>query len=155
MDNSADEPVDNPGSVVVVFVPGRPAPQGSKTYLGNGAFRESSRFLKSWRADIVNAFYREHPKLPTILGEVHLDLEFVLPRPAATPKRKPTPPATKRPDWDKLSRAVCDALTTAQVYKDDSQVTRAVVAKRIAEQEEKTGVWIHIREVQKRMDEPR
>lgn len=139
--------MDNSVNTVVVFVPGRPAPQGSKNFIAKGVGIESSKYVKGWRADIVTVLYAEYRNRPPMLGEVHLDLEFVLPRPAATPKRKPTPPAIKRPDWDKLSRAVCDAITSAQVYKDDSQVTRAVVAKRIAEQEEKTGVWIHIREV--------
>lgn len=142
-----DRSVDNSGNLVVVFVAGRPAPQGSKRHIGNGVLIESSRYVKSWREDIRYALQADWNHRPPITGEVHLDLEFVLPRPASTPKRKPTPPAIKRPDWDKLSRAVCDAITSAQVYRDDSQVTRAVVAKRIAELEEKTGVWIHIREV--------
>lgn len=147
MDNLASEPVDKPRDWFVLFVPGRPAPQGSKTYLGNGRMRESSRFVKGWRADIVTIAVNEWRHRPTILGAVELDLQFVLPRPGSLPKRKPTPAAVKRPDWDKLSRAVCDALTSAQVYKDDSQIVIARVYKRIAEQEEKTGVWIHIREV--------
>jgi len=109
--------------------------------------RESSRFVKGWRADIVTIAMAKWGQRPTLLGAVELHLDFVLLRPGSLPKRKPTPPAIKRPDWDKLSRAVCDALTSAQVYKDDSQVTIARVTKRIAEQEEKTGVWIHIREV--------
>lgn len=134
-------------SLLTVFVPGRPAPQGSKNYLGGGRMRESSRFLKSWRADVVNVLYREWGQTPPLLGAIDLELAFVLPRPAATPKRKPTPPAIKRPDWDKLARAVCDAITSAQVYKDDSQVVNSHVSKRIAEIGEQTGVWIHIREL--------
>jgi crossover junction endodeoxyribonuclease RusA len=143
-----DRSVDNSGDWFVLFVPGRPAPQGSKTYLGNGRMRESSRFVKGWRADIVTMAAFKWGSRPPLGGPVELHLDFVMPRPSSLPKRKPTPPAVKRPDWDKLSRAVCDALTSAQVYRDDSQVTIARVTKRIAEQEEKTGVWIHIREAQ-------
>jgi crossover junction endodeoxyribonuclease RusA len=84
---------------------------------------------------------------PPLLGGIDLELAFVLNRPTSTSKRKPTPLAIKRPDWDKLSRAVCDAITSAQVYKDDSQVINAHVSKRIAEIDERTGAWIHIREV--------
>lgn len=140
--------MDNLDNMVVLFVAGRPAPQGSKRHLGNGVLIESSKYVKPWRADIRDALIAEWGNRPPITGEVHLNLEFVLPRPQSLSKRKPTPPAIKRPDWDKLSRAACDAITSAQVYKDDSQVTYAVVAKRIAALEEKTGVWIHIREVQ-------
>lgn len=134
-----------PVAKLVLFVPGRPAPQGSKTYLGNGGMRESSRFVKPWRADIVYALAAEWRK-PPLLGPIDLTLAFVLTRPASTPKTKPTPFAIKRPDWDKLSRAVCDAITSAQVYKDDSQIVNANVSKRIAEIGENTGVWIHIRQ---------
>lgn len=139
--------MDKYSFIVVSFVPGRPAPQGSKRHLGNGVLVESSRYVKAWRTDIRDTLIAEYRNRPPMLGEIHLDLDFILPRPKSLPKRKPTPPAIKRPDWDKLSRAVCDAITSAQVYKDDSQITRARVAKHIAEQEERTGVWIHIREV--------
>lgn len=37
------------------FVEGRPAPQGSKSYRGNGRFSEASKYLPAWRSAIVLA----------------------------------------------------------------------------------------------------
>lgn len=138
-----------------VFVPGRPAPQGSKQarpiYKGRGTDKiftgaiaqvESSKALKPWRSDI-----RDHVRtelgdpFPPIEGPVRIDLTFVLPRPASTPKHT-TPPAIKRPDIDKLARAVLDALGSAGLFHDDSQVTQLYAEKRLAELNEASGCHI-------------
>ena len=74
-----------------------------------------------------------------------IDLRFILPRPKSTPKRKPTPPAIKRPDIDKLARAILDALTGIW-FTDDSTVIDLRATKRIAEPDETTGVLITIKE---------
>ena len=54
------------------------------------------------------------------VGPVELSVGFHLPRPVSLPKRVTA--HTKRPDLDKLTRAVGDALTGV-LWKDDSQVT--------------------------------
>lgn len=133
-----------PSPELSLFVPGRPAPQGSKRHVGNGVMVEMSKYVKPWRSDIRDALIAEWDGKPPLYGPIALELAFVMQRPASLSVRKPTPPAVKRPDWDKLSRAVCDAITSAQVYKDDSQIVHAVVSKRIAEVDELTGCWIHI-----------
>lgn len=123
---------------VSVFVAGSPAPQGSKKYLGNGIMVESSKAVKPWRVDVAWAV-RAH--FPTPLdGAVRLELEFVMPRPKSAPK-KSTPAAVKRPDLDKLARAVLDAITGV-VVADDSQVVELVASKRIAEIGEASGVFL-------------
>lgn len=110
------------------FVPGTPAPQGSKRYLGNGVMVESSKRVKPWRADI-RATAREHLTQP-IKGPIRLDLLFVLPRPKShygtgrnADKLKPSAPErhTQKPDLDKMVRAVGDALSGV-AYTDDSQI---------------------------------
>ena len=124
--------------ITSVFIPGRPAPQGSKRHLGNGIMVESSKAVKPWRVDVAWAA-REH--FPTPLeGPVRLELEFVMPRPKSTPKRS-TPPAIKRPDVDKLARAVLDAITGVVVV-DDSQIVELWATKRIAEIGEPSGVFL-------------
>lgn len=132
----------DPAQVIECFVPGKPAPQGSKRYVGNGTSIESSKRVKPWRADI-----REHLLArwdgPPLDGPVIVRLEFVMPRPASTPKRS-TPPAVKRPDLDKLTRAVLDAIGSAGVWGDDSQVVTLRAHKRIAAAGEATGVMIHL-----------
>ena len=119
-----------------VFIPGKPAPQGSKRHLGNGIMVESSKAVKPWRVDV--AWKVREQFLTPFDGPVKLELEFVMPRPKSTPK-KSTPAAIKRPDVDKLARAVLDAITGV-VVADDSQIVHLVATKRIAEIGEQSGV---------------
>jgi len=145
------------GPALVVFVPGRPAPQGSKVamplYRGSGAAREftgkvamresSAKGVDAWRNDVRAVVLAEWPE-PPIEGGVALHITFVMPRPASLPKSRPTPAATKRPDVDKLVRSTCDALTSAGLWLDDSQVIRERIDKRIAEPGEMPGAWLFV-----------
>lgn len=136
---------------LIVFVPGKPAPQGSKDFKGfrgNGTaiLKESSDAVGPWRERIaleaaramreagLEILDRKHP--------VFTSLTFIMPRPATAPKTK-TPPAVKRPDADKLERALNDALTDV-VFLDDSQVTFTERRKVIAEQGQQPGVHIRV-----------
>jgi crossover junction endodeoxyribonuclease RusA len=76
-------------------------------------------------------------------GPVRVHLQFVMPRPKSTPKRS-TPPAVKKPDLDKLQRAMFDAIGSAGVWRDDSQVTDVVAGKRLAGLNETPGVWVRV-----------
>lgn len=138
--------IDTDPPSIRAFVPGRPAPQGSKKYFGPRRVVEMSKYVAGWREDVREVLRKDWGVTPPLLGPIDLRLDFVLPRPLSTPKRK-TPWATKRPDWDKLSRAVCDAITSAGVYKDDSQIVRAFVTKRIADLDEQTGCRIRVKEI--------
>lgn len=133
-----------------VFVPGKPAPQGSKRAIvnkgGKVSMIESSKSVKPWRADVrdtvsdhLGPFYATAQ--PGVA--VGVELNFVLPRPVSTPK-KASLAHVKRPDVDKLARAVLDALSSAGVWVDDSQVSRLVVTKRLAMVGEKTGCFITV-----------
>jgi len=121
-----------------VFVPGKPAPQGSKRHVGNGRLIESSREVGPWRERVALAAHGHTRGLLT--PPVSVRLEFVLPRPKSAPKRS-TPSATKRPDVDKLARAILDALTGVWIT-DDSHVTDLYAHKRLAEPDETPGVFI-------------
>lgn len=127
-----------------VFVPGRPVPQGSaKAFVVKGRAVVTSDNAKTnpWRADIhaaVRAVVGDRIAYPE--GPVALVLGFAMPRRASEPKRV-TPPHTRKPDGDKLLRAVMDALT-GLVYTDDAQVTSFVVDKRTAEIGVQPGVLI-------------
>lgn len=137
-------------SPVVVFVPGKPAPQGSKSYKGHRGgvpiLAESSKAVAPWRADIREHLLARHTGAQ-LLGPLRVDLAFVMPRPTSAPKRS-TPPAIKRPDLDKLARAVLDAVGSAGVWHDDSQVVQLHASKRIAEIGEPSGVAITIGEIE-------
>lgn len=126
------------------FVDGKPAPQGSKRYVGGGRMIESSKALPGWRAHIADIATRyadkAHPWLPIINRPVAVELWFILPRPI---RLKGSVPHLKRPDVDKLARAVLDAITGV-ILADDSLVTELLARKRHADPDETPGVHIRI-----------
>lgn len=127
-----------------LFVAGVPAPQGSKAYYGKGRSKEMSPGLESWREDIRRAVAQARDGRAPIDEAVVMELRTVRPRPLSAPKTK-TPPAKTRPDVDKLLRGVCDAITSAGFWRDDSQVVSVVVTKRIAEPTELPGASVRVR----------
>lgn len=148
-----------PGAVSA-WVAGVPAPQGSKRgYARRGrggklhvSMVESSERVAPWREDVRQAFIARPYGASVLVSfpshrPVVVKIVFVMPRPKATPKTRATPPAVKKPDVDKLQRAVLDALTSAGVYADDSQVVTVHAHKRLAELGEPTGAMIHVEPV--------
>lgn len=124
------------------FVQGIPAPQGSKRAFRRGTrtvLVESSKKLPLWREQVQD---RALEHCEPLSGPVRVELEFVMPRTKAM-RDKPAPPHTKRPDIDKLARAVLDGLT-GPAFDDDSQVTELTVTKRRAMPGEETGVAVVI-----------
>ena len=127
-----------------LHVPGSPAPQGSKSFKGfrngRGILVESSAAVGPWRERIALAAHNAMGGRTLMVGPIDITMLFVLPRPKSAPKRT-TPPAVKRPDLDKLARAVLDALTNV-VFSDDSQVTSLMCSKRLADIDEPPGLTI-------------
>ena len=114
-------------------VPGIAAPQGSKRHVGHGIMVESSKALPAWRDGIIHAARQAIDGLDgyPIALPLNLDLTVRFPRPkshyrtgkhAGQLKLDAPVWVNKAPDLDKLVRAVCDALTAAGVWIDDSQV---------------------------------
>lgn len=130
---------DGPGPL---FVPGDAAPQGSKRHVGHGRMIEASKKVGPWRERVALAAHAHGWTLAPSGVPIGVDLLFVRPRPVSTPKRR-TPPATKKPDLDKLERAILDALTGI-AYTDDSQVTDIHSHKRLAAIGEQPGVRITV-----------
>lgn len=130
-----------------VFIAGEPRPQGSKRHVGNGVMVEASKYVKDWRADVRQALLNQHgePKAK-FEGEVHLALAFILTRPRTAPKKRKLS-AAKKPDLDKLIRAVMDAISSAHVWRDDCQVVKLSCGKRVAGLEETAGLWLSIEEM--------
>jgi crossover junction endodeoxyribonuclease RusA len=130
-------------------VPGKPAPQGSKRHVGHAVMVESSRELGPWRERVALAAHNAMTVAGTTpyTAAVSIGLCFVLPRPKNTPKRR-TPPAAKRPDLDKLTRSVLDAITGV-VLLDDAQVVDLHAHKRLAGLGETPGVTVTIEETEK------
>lgn len=133
--------------VLDVFVPGHARPQGSikaivHKHTGRAvAIKDNNRTQKTWRADVRDTVEREWSG-PPLDGPIGVRCDFVMPRPQSTPKRR-TPPAIKKPDGDKLLRAVWDALTHL-VWTDDSRIVSWSGSKRLAELGEIPGCRIRV-----------
>lgn len=135
------------------FVAGVPIPQGSKTertHKGRTwSYEQNANKLKPWR-ETVGFVARSHAHwtMFPLKGAVRLDVNFVMPRPKAMGKRPSTPDdAAKKPDRDKLLRAVQDALSGV-LYLDDCQVTCGEPTKRVAEYGEEPGARIRVQSAQ-------
>jgi crossover junction endodeoxyribonuclease RusA len=127
-----------------VFVPGIPAPQGSKRHVGGGVMIESSKYVAPWRSDVRSACLTDAGKpFMHFDGPVGVELLFILKRPVSTPKTR-TPHAIKKPDIDKLARAILDAIGSAGMWHDDSQVVMLCAQKKIAGSDETPGCGIRI-----------
>lgn len=129
--------------VIVFAVPGLPVPQGDLSAGKHGKLYHKGKFIERWRHDIgwrARKAMRENG-FDLLTGPVCVTVYFVMRRPQGLAKSKPTPPALKRPDLDKLTRAAFDAMT-GLVYVDDSQIIEDHCYKRTAEVDEDTGVTI-------------
>ena len=116
-------------ATIMFQVHGLPAPQGSTRAFvvkGKPIITSTAKGLSAWRrlvADVAQDFAPEQPWQ----GPVGIDLHFGLPQPKSAPKTRRVWP-DKRPDLDKLTRAVLDALTYV-VFADDSQVVEIRATK--------------------------
>jgi crossover junction endodeoxyribonuclease RusA len=90
---------------------------------------ESSKKLPAWRSAVVLAAKQERLRneMATPFDEpLKLVIDVFLPRPAK-PKWNFVP--ASKPDVDKLARAIMDALTIAEVIKDDALVCELNIKK--------------------------
>lgn len=124
-----------------IVVHGQPAPQGSKRHVGRGILIESSKRVKPWREAVHYAALESLDGKPRIEGPVSVCVRFYFDRPRAhyrTGKNAhllrddaPALPDNKGTyDLDKLQRACFDALSSAGIWRDDSQVADVVACKR-------------------------
>lgn len=108
-------------------VEGIPAPKGSKKLI-NGRLVEASPRLTWWNHQLEEQLHEDYTaSCATEIRPVHIELTFRMPKPKT---RKVGIWHEKRPDVDKLARAVLDALTRSGVIADDSQVASLYVCKR-------------------------
>lgn len=130
---------------------GVPAPKGSiKAFMPRGGrfpvLTSDAKGLKAWSAIVrASAIIAQVPKLAE--GPVTVGMAFRLPRPDYLRKKKTLatqPPHITRPDLDKLTRAVSDALTGV-AYHDDGQVDSLRLTKRYCDPLEEPGVTVFIK----------
>lgn len=114
-------------TAVVVQVLGEPIPQGSMRAVARGRIISDNSRLKPWR-DSVSWHVRDAmADGPPLTGPLEVRATFVLPRPPSVPRRRWAP--EKRPDLDKLLRALLDAATAGGAWVDDSQVVAITASK--------------------------
>jgi len=130
---------------VIIVVRGIPAPQGSKRHVGGGRMVESSRAVGPWREAVRAQTQLRMDKSGFVPAEgpVAVFINFYLPRPKTLPKK--TTQHIKRPDLDKLARAVLDGLTEGGAWLDDAQVMRLQAQKNYAGEQNPAGCTIEIR----------
>lgn len=139
-----------------LFVPGEPAPQGSKTAgvdrSGRVYMRESSARVKPWRAIVTWHAKAAKTRIPPGVP-VRVNLAFSMPRPTGhygtgrnASTLRPSAPTTclVKPDIDKLTRAVLDGLVDAGTIRDDSHVVSLTASKRYTDTSHPPGCDITI-----------
>jgi Holliday junction resolvase RusA-like endonuclease len=144
--------------VIEFFVPGLPAPAGSKrAYVNKTTLRvnvvdDSGKRGRRWRKAVALAAGVECGLPEPLAGPLVLTLEFRLPRPRSHygtgrnhARLKPDAPEwpTVKPDALKLARSVEDSLTGV-VYRDDAQVVVGTQAKRYTLFGEAPGVLVRV-----------
>jgi crossover junction endodeoxyribonuclease RusA len=116
----------------LVFVDGRPAPQGSKNafVIGKRAVMvEASKHLPAWRNDIILAvrqMFNDTQDVTKFIEPVKLKVTFYIERPKQ-PKHKVYPGG--KPDLDHYIRAVGDALTIGGLIADDALIVKILAEK--------------------------
>lgn len=147
-----EEPSAEHPLALVFHVLGQPVQQGNfkaitSASTGRPILKSSDAGLKPWRQQIGQtalAMLAERGVAGVLIdGPVRLVVRFALPRRKFHGKRSKLEHAAVRPDFDKLVRAVADALTNV-VYGDDGQITTCLIRKRVARPGEPTGVEIAV-----------
>lgn len=139
------------GASLGFWVPGLPAPQGSKTRIGK-AMIESSKNLKPWREAVKWAAREEANRTSWEMadGPVVLSVVFLFLRPKShygTGKnscvlKKDAPIyVTRAPDLSKLLRSTEDALKDAGVILDDRLIVNSSQSKRYGKKQG-AKIWI-------------
>lgn len=113
-------------------IKGTAAPQGSKSpgkvIAGRSTMRESSKALKPWRKNVIDAAkFAAGPGWHPLDGALIATLNVYFSRPRNS-KFKDYPAGA--PDLDKLQRAIGDALTLAGIIHDDARIVTWVATKR-------------------------
>lgn len=119
---------------------GKAAPQGSKRHVGHGIMIESSKAVKPWRERVHHAALEALAGAPRIEGPVQVHVVFYFDRPKNHYRtgrnadllrdNAPAFPTGGVGDLDKLQRSCFDSLSTAGVWRDDSQVVAVTAEKR-------------------------
>ena len=136
------------------WVPGRPAPQGSKTGFvnpktGKVIMTPASKYTKPWREAVKWIALEKYSNMEVWQGPMQLEIVFYQVRPKGhfgTGRNKGKLKTSARlyptvsPNLTKLIRSTEDALTNI-IYQDDKQIVKTIASK---EYSDKSGALITI-----------
>ncbi|MDR2535190.1 MAG: RusA family crossover junction endodeoxyribonuclease [Treponema sp.] len=123
--------------VYSVFAEGTPRPQPRPRKGRYGNFY-NPRTADPWKETIQVYFLMD--RKPPITGPVYLKIHFFFHKAAALYGK--IVPHTVRPDKDNLEKAVMDALTGIQIWKDDCQVYGGNTEKYWTKGKSGAQIWI-------------
>lgn len=128
-----------------VVVPGVAVAQGSLRSLGNGrpTVHSNAAALMPWRATVVATVQAGMAQAGgewPLTGPVKLEVLFALPRPRSAPKSRVFP--DRKPDLDKLVRAIGDSLTQAGAIADDAQIVTLLADKEYGTPRVEIDLWL-------------
>lgn len=128
-----------------IEVAGIPAPQGSKRHVGGGRMVEVSRAVGPWREAVRAETQRVTNGGPGggWASPVYVAIVFRLPRPQSAARTVQWP--AKRPDLDKLVRAVLDGIVAGGALTDDSLVVDLRARKTFATDRQPPGCSILVK----------
>ena len=124
-----------------------PAPQGSKSHVGNGVMVESCKRVRPWRLLVAEAAVRAG--VPLLRGPVSMSAVFLFARPMGHFRKdgslKPSAPRhhAVKPDGSKLIRSTEDALSKL-LFEDDSRIVTGSWYKRYCVEGERPGAVITV-----------
>ena len=119
------------------------APQGSKRHVGKGVMIEMSKRVAPFRVLAAKAARAAMGDRPPLRGAVQVYVRFSFVRPPSVTDRV-WPHKGGPGDVDKLQRSLFDALTTAAVWGDDSQVCIVTAMKLYAPEGEPASVQVRV-----------
>lgn len=142
---------------IVFNVDGEPRPQGSKTPIVRGGKvwlvegkGDAPKKHKAWRAAVTEAAEKlaEDINHEVLDCPVEVQIEFRMPKPAS--KKKDKVWADRKPDVDKLTRAVLDSIAGKDkpLVREDSRIVRVIAEKRYVRPDENMGCTIKVTEIE-------
>jgi Holliday junction resolvase RusA-like endonuclease len=126
--------------IVKCFVEGIPKPLPRPRVVSKGGkvwAYTPKRYLEEWYNKMLLAVREQYQMIPSEEA-VKVCMRFLFPIPKNGKRQRRF---TRRPDLDNLIKGVLDALSKANVWKDDAQVVEIQAVK---EYSETPGAWIEV-----------
>jgi len=123
--------------MIRIILDGEPVPYSTRITIWGGRIgSQKPNKLKSWQARLTKVAFEAMHGRETLDEALDLTIRIYVPiRGRMTKAERALAeiemlPVAKKPDWDNISKAACDALTAAKVWVDDGRVSDATVRMR-------------------------